>query len=41
MGVPTVPLSELYGEAERYITARGGRVLRRSAVEQVAAATAG
>jgi squalene-associated FAD-dependent desaturase len=36
MGVPTVPLSELYGVAERYITARGGRVLLRSVVEQVA-----
>jgi zeta-carotene desaturase len=35
MGVPTVPLSELYGVAESYITARGGRVLLRSVVEQV------
>jgi zeta-carotene desaturase len=35
MGVPTVPLSELYGVAERYITARGGRVLLRSTVEQI------
>jgi zeta-carotene desaturase len=36
MGVPTVPLSELYGVADRYITARGGRVMLRSTVDQVA-----
>jgi squalene-associated FAD-dependent desaturase len=36
MGVPAVPLSELYGVAERYIVERGGRVLRRCSVEQVA-----
>jgi zeta-carotene desaturase len=36
MGVPTAPLSELYGVAERYIVARGGRVLLRSTVERVA-----
>ena len=35
MGVPTSPLSELYGVAERYLAERGGRVLRRCAVEQV------
>jgi len=35
MGVPTVPLSELYGVAEGYIAERGGRVLRRSPVEQI------
>ena len=37
MGLPTVPLTELYGVAESYITARGGRVLRRSTVEQLSA----
>jgi squalene-associated FAD-dependent desaturase len=36
MGVPTAPLSELYGVADSYIVARGGRVLLRSTVEQVA-----
>jgi len=41
MGVPTVPLSELYGVAERYITARGGRVLLRSTVDQVASGLSG
>lgn len=35
MGVPTVPLSELYGVAADYITARGGEVLLRCSVEQV------
>ena len=34
MGVPAVPLSELYGVAERYITERGGRVMRRCTVER-------
>jgi zeta-carotene desaturase len=33
MGVPAVPLSELYGVAADYIRARGGQVLLRSAVE--------
>jgi squalene-associated FAD-dependent desaturase len=33
MGVPTVPLTELYGTAEAYMTARGGEVRLRSGVE--------
>ncbi|MFZ0801483.1 MAG: hydroxysqualene dehydroxylase HpnE, partial [Terriglobales bacterium] len=33
MGVPTVPLTELYGTAEAYISARGGKVCLRSGVE--------
>jgi squalene-associated FAD-dependent desaturase len=33
MGVPTVPLTELYGTAEAYINARGGEVKLRSAVD--------
>jgi squalene-associated FAD-dependent desaturase len=33
MGLPTVPLTELYGTAEAYITARGGKVLLRSGVD--------
>ncbi len=33
MGVPTVPLTELYGTAEAYISARGGEVRLRSGVE--------
>ena len=33
MGVPTVPLSQLYGEAADYIRARGGEVLLRSSVD--------
>jgi len=33
MGVPTVPLSQLYGDAIDYIARRGGRVLLRSSVE--------
>ena len=33
MGVPTVPLSDLYGVATAYIKARGGEVLLRSSVE--------
>ena len=41
MGVPTVPLSELYGVAERYLAARGGRVLLRSVVEQVSSGLGG
>ena len=35
MGVPSVPLSDLYGVAERYIVERGGRVMRRCAVERI------
>jgi squalene-associated FAD-dependent desaturase len=33
MGVPTVPLSQLYGHAADYIRARGGEVLLRSSVD--------
>jgi squalene-associated FAD-dependent desaturase len=33
MGVPTVPLTELYGTAEAYIRARGGEVRLRNVVE--------
>jgi zeta-carotene desaturase len=33
MGVPTVPLSELYGHAADYIQARGGQIQYRSSVE--------
>ncbi len=33
MGVPAVPLSDLYGAAGNYITARGGEVLLRAVVE--------
>ena len=33
MGVPTVPLSQLYGEAADYIRARGGEVVLRSSVD--------
>jgi len=33
MGVPTVPLTELYGTAEAYIRARGGEVHLRSGVD--------
>ncbi len=36
MGLPSVPLSELYGVATEYILARGGQVLMRSAVEPLA-----
>ena len=35
MGVPAVPLSELYGAAADYIRAHGGEVLRRSPVEKL------
>ena len=35
MGVPTAPLSELYGTAAEYIRARGGEVLLRAGVEAV------
>jgi squalene-associated FAD-dependent desaturase len=33
MGVPTVPLTELYGTAQAYISARGGEVRLRSGVD--------
>ena len=36
MGVPAVPLSQLYGTAADYIEARGGKVNLRSAVESIA-----
>jgi zeta-carotene desaturase len=36
MGVPSIPLSELYGVAAEYIRARGGQVQLRSAVESLA-----
>jgi squalene-associated FAD-dependent desaturase len=35
MGVPAVPLSDLYGAAGNYITARGGEVLLRAVVDAV------
>ena len=35
MGVPMVPLSELYGNAISYIENRGGRVILRSSVETI------
>src|SRR5262249_11313336 len=35
MGVPSVPLSELYASAVNYIQARGGKVLLRTAVTAV------
>jgi len=35
MGIPTAPLSELYGVAAEYIRARGGEVLLRSGVDAV------
>jgi zeta-carotene desaturase len=35
MGVPTIPLSDLYGVAAEYITSRGGEVRLRCSVEQV------
>jgi len=37
MGVPAVPLSQLYGEAAAYIEARGGEVNLRSPVESIRA----
>jgi squalene-associated FAD-dependent desaturase len=37
MGVPTVPLSDIYDHAIAYIEQRGGRVLRRTSVEDVVA----
>ena len=33
MGIPTVPLTELYSGAQDYITARGGTVRLRSSVQ--------
>ncbi|MEO8724812.1 MAG: hydroxysqualene dehydroxylase HpnE, partial [Acidobacteriaceae bacterium] len=36
MGVPSVPLTELYSKARSYIEARGGSVRLRTVVEQVA-----
>jgi squalene-associated FAD-dependent desaturase len=35
MGLPAVPLSQLYGEAARYIEGHGGRVHLRAAVEWI------
>ena len=35
MGLPAVPLSQLYGEAASYIEARGGRVHLRAAVDSI------
>jgi squalene-associated FAD-dependent desaturase len=35
MGVPAVPLSELYGAAAAYIEARGGKVRLRAAVDSI------
>ena len=35
MGVPTAPLSELYGMAAEYIRARGGEVLLRAGVDAI------
>ena len=37
MGLPAVPLSQLYGEAASYIEARGGRVHLRTAVDSIQA----
>jgi squalene-associated FAD-dependent desaturase len=41
MGVPTIPLSDLYGVAADYITARGGEVHLRCPVEDVQTAEQG
>ena len=41
MGVPAVPLSQLYGTAAEYIEARGGKVHLRAAVDSVRADTDG
>jgi squalene-associated FAD-dependent desaturase len=41
MGVPTVPLTDLYGTAEVYIRARGGEVRLRSGVESYRAGPEG
>jgi zeta-carotene desaturase len=37
MGLPAVPLSQLYGEAASYIEARGGRVNLRASVDSIQA----
>ena len=37
MGLPAVPLSQLYGEAASYIEARGGRVHLRASVDSIQA----
>src|SRR5580658_3531409 len=37
MGIPAVPLSELYGTAAEYIEQRGGKVHLRAAVDSVQA----
>jgi squalene-associated FAD-dependent desaturase len=37
MGLPAAPLSQLYGEAESYIEARGGRVHLRASVDSIQA----
>ena len=41
MGVPSVPLSELYGVAADYVRARGGEVRLRSSAEKFEASSAG
>jgi zeta-carotene desaturase len=41
MGLPCVPLSQLYGEAANYIQARGGNVHLRAAVDSVLASDEG
>ena len=41
MGLPAVPLSQLYGEAASYIEARGGRVHLRASVDSIQALDAG
>lgn len=41
MGVPTVPLTQLYDAARDYIMARGGTVLLRSGIQSVEAYSAG
>jgi squalene-associated FAD-dependent desaturase len=41
MGIPSVPLSELYGHAIDYIRARGGEVLLRTSVEAIEASPDG
>jgi len=41
MGVPSVPLSELYSVAGEYIRKRGGEVLLRSSVESICPSDAG
>jgi len=41
MGVPAVPLSDLYGTAAQYIEARGGKVHLRAAVESLVSAGEG